>query len=68
MNAERSIVATHGDLDCYFNAQADILCNVLVSAREGRQLTPADGANWVFGQAKAAHAAGNKLNLRRQWR
>jgi D-sedoheptulose 7-phosphate isomerase len=49
------------DLQSYFVALSDLLCQVEVTSRSGGRIEFADAATALMARARATHAAGNKL-------
>lgn len=53
--------AAGGDLNGYFQTQADLLCKVAVTSDAGLAQDAAQAVEWAVQKARAVHDAGNKL-------
>jgi D-sedoheptulose 7-phosphate isomerase len=53
--------AAGGDLNGYFETQADLLCRVAVTSGTGETRDPGEAVEWAVRKARAVHEAGNKL-------
>ncbi|MDB5599500.1 MAG: sugar isomerase [Xanthobacteraceae bacterium] len=53
--------AVGGDLNGYFQTQADLLCRAEVTSESGEPRDAAQAVEWAVQKARATHDAGNKL-------